>query len=111
MNKNTKDIYELMNKTTLMDSKDLKESENLKKSEIIPKRDNSLLLNQCDNDMTLKLKKRYFIFKYFQSLLINDDQKVKDNSSIKEKSNSNLNINNKSKININHYAKKNIFEI
>ena len=56
MNKNTKDIYELMNKTTLMDSKDLKESENLKKSEIIPKRDNPTLLNQSNNEIKIKKK-------------------------------------------------------
>ena len=103
-----KDIYELKNKTTVLDSNDLKDSENLKKSEITPKRDNSILLNQSNNEIKIK-KKDISHSNIFKDLLINDDKKVKDNSLNKEKSNSNLNINNKSKININHYAKKKVF--
>ena len=111
-NKNThnsmKDIYELKNKTPVIDSNDLKEPENLKKSEIIPKRDNSILLNQSNNEIKIK-KKDISHSNIFKDLLINDDKRIKDNSLNKENTNSNLNINNKSKININHYAKKKVF--
>ena len=113
-----KDIYELKNKTTVIDTKELKENKNLKKSEIISKRENTTSLNKSNNEIKIK-KKEISHSNIFKDILIKEDKKEKEmqnNHSLnKENSNSNININmnnsqkNKPNININHYAKKKIF--
>ena len=105
-----KDIYELKNRTTVLDSKDLKEGENLKKSDIT-KVENSTLLEQSTNE--IKIKKKDISHSNIFKDIINEDKKEKVNLLNKENNSSNLNINNsqinKSNININLYAKKKVY--